>query len=71
MPIPPTFFTLLLLKALWQRGMGKMPIPPTFYSFTFLLLKYKVTVFSANIGYACNKEQENLSLNLRHNRKKQ
>ena len=29
------FFTLLLLKALWQRGMGKMPIPPTFYFFTF------------------------------------
>jgi len=41
-----------------------------FYSFTFLLLKYKVTVFSANIGYAYNKEQEKLSLNLRHNRKK-
>ena len=30
------FFTLLPLKALWQRGMGKMPIPPTFYFFTFL-----------------------------------
>ena len=43
---------------LWWRGMGKMPIPPTFYSFTFLLLKYKVTVFSANISYAYNKEQE-------------
>ncbi|WP_278913310.1 hypothetical protein, partial [Leyella stercorea] len=42
-----------------------------FYSFAFLLLKYKVTVFSANIGYAYNKEREKLSLNLRHNRKKQ
>lgn len=37
---------------------------------TLLFYLYKVTVFSANIGYAYNKEQEKLSLNLRHNRKK-
>ena len=76
-------FTFLLFYGcvVWARcpylllnGYGRNAVASYFlllYSFTFLLLKYKVTVFSANIGYAYNKEREKLSLNLRHNRKKQ
>ena len=47
MPIPPTFAWLV------QQGL----LHPLLYFFTFLpFYFYKVTVFSANIGYAYNKE---------------